>query len=72
MAKVLLGELLLEHGEITQEQLDQALKIQNDEGGLIGIILKRLGFIDEKKLISYLTMQASQQISESKNLENLE
>ncbi len=68
----LLGDLLLEHGEITEAQLEEALKLQEKEGGLIGIILKRLGYITEKKLIEFLTLQASQRISESKSLTNPE
>ncbi len=58
MAKPLLGELLLENGEITQEQLDDALKIQKEEGGLIGIIMVNLGHITEQNLVKYLAMQA--------------
>jgi len=58
MSKPLLGELLLENEEITQEQLNEALKIQKDEGGLIGIIIVNLGFISEQKLVKYLAKQA--------------
>ncbi len=58
MAKPLLGEMLLENGEVTQEQLDKALDVQKKEGGLMGIILVNLGFISEKTLVKYLAMQA--------------
>ncbi len=58
MSKPLLGELLLENEEITQEQLNEALKIQKDEGGLIGIIIVNMGFISEQKLVKYLAKQA--------------
>ena len=58
MSKPLLGELLLENEEISQEQLNEALKIQKDEGGLIGIIIVNLGFISEQKLVKYLAKQA--------------
>ncbi|HDP81035.1 MAG TPA: hypothetical protein ENN21_09365 [Spirochaetes bacterium] len=58
MAKPLLGEMLQENGEITQEHLDSALEVQKKEGGLIGIILVNLGFIQEKTLVKYLAMQA--------------
>lgn len=67
MAKVLLGELLVQNKEITGEQLSEALKVQKEEGGLIGIILKRLGYIDEAKLIEYLTLQATQKVSNDKS-----
>ena len=58
MAKPLLGEMLVEAGEISQEQLDKALEIQRDEGGLIGIILVNLGYINEQTLVKYLATQA--------------
>ncbi|TAL33741.1 MAG: hypothetical protein EPN93_13315 [Spirochaetes bacterium] len=58
MAKPLLGEMLLESGEITQEQLNEALAIQKKEGGLMGIILVNLGYISEKQLVNYLALQA--------------
>lgn len=58
MAKPLLGEILLENGEISQDQLDAALEEQKKEGGLIGIILVNLGFISEQLLVKYLAVQA--------------
>ena len=58
MAQPLLGEILLENGEITREQLDKALEIQKSKGGLIGIILVTNGDISENKLIEYLAVQA--------------
>lgn len=58
MGKPLLGEMLVEGGEISQEQLDKALEIQKEEGGLIGIILVNLGFINEQVLVKYLATQA--------------
>ncbi len=58
MAKPMLGEMLVESGEITQEQLDQALEVQKKEGGLIGIILVNLNLISEKTLVKYLSLQA--------------
>lgn len=58
MPKPLLGELLIENHVIGQEQLDKAMEVQQKEGGLIGIILVNLGFIDEKTLVKYLAVQA--------------
>ncbi|MDY6968543.1 MAG: hypothetical protein SVR08_07820 [Spirochaetota bacterium] len=58
MAKPLLGEILLEHGQITEEQLEKALEIQKKEGGLIGIILTNEGYINEQDLVKYLAIQA--------------
>jgi|APLow6443716910_1056828.scaffolds.fasta_scaffold1711189_1 type IV pilus assembly protein PilB len=58
MPKPLLGELLIENHAISQEQLDKAMEIQRKEGGLIGIILVNLGFLDEQTLVKYLALQA--------------
>ncbi len=52
-----LGELLLERGIINQSQLDQALSIQRDKGGLIGEILVELGFVKEDDIAQSLTAQ---------------
>ncbi len=58
MARPLLGEILLENGEINQNQLDEALDVQKNEGGLIGIILVNQGAITEQLLVKYLAVQA--------------
>lgn len=58
MSRPLLGEILLEEGEITSEQLDKALEVQKKEGGLIGIILVTQGSITEQTLVRYLALQA--------------
>jgi type IV pilus assembly protein PilB len=58
MSKALLGEMLLENGEITRQQLDEALEVQKNEGGLLGIILVNLGHISEQTLVRYLAVQA--------------
>lgn len=46
--KILLGQKLIEKNIITEEQLDIALKKQEDTGSLLGSILLELGFIDEE------------------------
>ena len=58
MARPLLGEILLENGEISQDQLNKALDVQKNEGGLIGIILVTQGAITEQTLVKYLAIQA--------------
>ena len=58
MARPLLGEMLVEEGVITKEQMNKALEIQKQEGGLIGIILVSQGVITEQKLVEYLAKQA--------------
>jgi hypothetical protein len=55
---VKLGEMLVEHGVVSQAQLDEALTVQQKDGGLIGVILVNLGHLDEPTLLKYLSMQA--------------
>jgi hypothetical protein len=44
-----IGEILIEKGLITREQLDQALAVQKDQPGeKLGIILVSLGFVSLK------------------------
>lgn len=52
-----LGELLIERGVIDQSQLDRALVLQKDKGGLIGELLVELGFIREEDIAQALTAQ---------------
>jgi len=53
----LLGELLLEKGIINQAQLEKALKIQKEKGGLIGQIFVMLGYVKEEEIAQVLTLQ---------------
>ena len=52
-----LGELLIERGIIDQRQLDKALAVQKERGGLIGEILVELGFTKEEDIAQALTAQ---------------
>lgn len=52
-----LGELLIEEGIINQRQLDKALAIQQEKGGLIGEILVDLGVVKEGDIAKSLTAQ---------------
>ncbi|MBI4981574.1 MAG: hypothetical protein HZC15_00265 [Candidatus Omnitrophica bacterium] len=52
-----LGELLIERNIITQQQLDNALVIQRERGGLIGEILVELGYAKEEDIAQALTAQ---------------
>ncbi len=52
-----LGKLLIEQELITQGQLDEALKLQSDKGGLVGQILVGLGYIREVDVVKCLTTQ---------------
>lgn len=52
-----LGELLLEKKVIDRKQLDEALKLQEREGGLIGSVLVSLGHAKEDEIAQALTAQ---------------
>ena len=52
-----LGELLIERGIISREQLTMALTYQKDKGGLIGEVLVELKFATEENIAQALTCQ---------------
>lgn len=52
-----LGDLLLKHTSLTQPQLEEALKIQSSEGGLLGEILVKKGFILSHEILKALCLQ---------------
>ena len=52
-----LGEILLEKGYITEEDLNAALSIQENYGAKIGTILLNMGVITEEQLIEALSIQ---------------
>ncbi len=52
-----LGEILLDLGLITEEQLAHALLIQRDEKRLLGQVLIKLGYVTPETIISALDMQ---------------
>ncbi|MFH1655091.1 MAG: ATPase, T2SS/T4P/T4SS family [Candidatus Omnitrophota bacterium] len=52
-----IGEYLIEKGVVTPWQLQEAMKEQLSSGDQIGKILTRLGYVDEKKLMSTLSQQ---------------
>lgn len=52
-----LGEILIEAGALTEDRLKAALEIQKKEGGLIGEILLKKSFINEKDVVAALLKQ---------------
>ncbi len=52
-----LGELLIESKVITPENLEEALRVQKERGGLIGQVLVALGFTNEESIAQALTAQ---------------
>jgi type IV pilus assembly protein PilB len=56
-AKRRLGDIVVERGLITAEQLDHALKVQRESGGKLGEVLVNLGFITRVGLAGVITEQ---------------
>lgn len=56
-SKKRLGEILLDDGILTRESLEEALNHQKLEGGMIGQILVKMGYISEDNLIAALGKQ---------------
>jgi len=52
-----IGDMLLDYGLITREQLENALHKQAGEGGRIGSILEELGYLDNDMLLNTLGKQ---------------
>lgn len=52
-----LGDLLIERGVISERQLEKALAVQKERGGLIGELLVELGFAREEDIAQSLTAQ---------------
>ncbi|SEQ18446.1 type IV pilus assembly protein PilB [Lachnospiraceae bacterium NE2001] len=55
--KIRIGDLLVEAGAISAEQLQEALAKQKEEGGMLGNIIMDMGFISRELLITVLTTQ---------------
>ena len=55
--KELLGQVLVQRGMITLEQLDEALQVQEEQGGFVGEILTKLGFTSEEDIVQTLAIQ---------------
>ncbi|MCK5286234.1 MAG: PilT/PilU family type 4a pilus ATPase [Thermodesulfovibrionia bacterium] len=56
-SKLLFGEVLLEYGVVTREQLKKALEWQIHVGGRVGSILKEMGYLDDDSLLNFLSKQ---------------
>lgn len=55
--KIRLGDLLVQNGIISEEQLGQALQEQKNLGLKLGRTLIHLGFLGEEKLLQFLSQQ---------------
>lgn len=52
-----LGDLLVEEGIVSEDQVQQALNAQRNTGRKLGDTLIELGFISEKQMLSFLSQQ---------------
>ena len=57
MVQEKLGKLLISARLINEEQLQKAIFTQKKEGGRLGSILVKLGFMEENKLLTFLSQQ---------------
>ena len=58
-----LGRLLVERGVITEEQLQTALRVQRDEGGMLGEILTARGWVTPLSIAAAVAKQKAEQSS---------
>ena len=58
-SKKRIGEILIEEGVAEASRITEALQIQKEEGGLIGEILVRKGWVSEENLMLALSRQLS-------------
>jgi len=59
ISKPLIGSVLVQRKMISPTQLDEALEIQKKEGGFLGEILIKLGYLGEKDIVVALVVQCS-------------
>lgn len=52
-----LGDILVSEGVITKEQLDEVIALQQKEGGKIGEVLLKLGYVSEEQIVIALSKQ---------------
>jgi type IV pilus assembly protein PilB len=52
-----LGEILIKQDKIADSQLEEALKVQKEEGGLLGEILIKLGLVSEREIAQAIASQ---------------
>ena len=60
--KIRIGDLLVEAGAITEEELQEALAYQKENGGRIGNVIMELGFISQELLITVLTTHRAESL----------
>lgn len=64
-----IGQILVNEGEINEEQLGKALEIQRENGDIIGSILMQEGFITREQLYKHLEEQIGVPYIDLENIE---
>ncbi len=59
-----IGEILMEMGFVDEAQVEEALKIQEDEGGKVGDILVKLGYVAEPDILFALAEQTGMEVAD--------
>ena len=54
----LIGQILKEQGFVTESQIEEALTIQRDKGGVIGEVLRDMGHVSEDAIVTALGIQS--------------
>jgi len=67
--KIRIGDLLVEAGAITEDELQQALAKQKESGGMLGNVIMEMGFISRELLITVLTTQMGIEFVEIKSVQ---
>jgi len=67
-----LGELVLERGRVTPDQLDHALRSKSDPRERLGQTLVRLGLLEEAEVVAILAQQFGLPIADSETLGHAE
>jgi|GEM_PF-1264982 len=57
LQRIKIGEILVGNGFISREELEEALEIQEKNGGLLGMILLNRGLISRETLHAVLSAQ---------------
>lgn len=52
-----LGDILIDRGKITEEQLEEGIKIQQNSDKKLGVIFTEMGLINEEELVELLSAQ---------------
>ena len=57
MPRLFIGEILVKEGMLSEEQLEKAILTQKREGGRIGDILIKMGYVKEVDVIRTVSKQ---------------